>query len=167
MRSRMPPDTDAASGMWGRRGQSSVEAALLLPTLLLLLALLMQPACLLYTRAVMEGAAMEVARLQATSDGTVDVRAYALRRLRAVPEVSVFHVGGEGDWQVRAGDAGPEGLVEVEIVGHARPLPLFGGISSALGEADETGIVLRARACVRERPAWLGGGYDDWVGVWG
>ena len=43
---------------WNQRGQASVESALLLPTILLLLALLMQPACLLYTRCVMEGAAV-------------------------------------------------------------------------------------------------------------
>lgn len=79
---------------WNQRGQASVEAALLLPTILLLLALLMQPACLLYTRCVMEGAAVEVARLAATAREGLDVRPFALRRLAAVPEVSVFHVGG-------------------------------------------------------------------------
>ena len=167
MRSRMPLATDVERGALGCWGQASVEAAILLPTLLLLLAILMQPFCLLYTRSVMEGAALEFARLRATSDGSVDVRTYALRRLRAVPEVSVFHVGGEEDWQVRADEMGSEGLVEVEIVGHARPLPLLGGISSVLGEADESGIVLRARACVRTRPKWLEGGYEDWIGAWG
>ena len=36
-----------------RRGQMSVEAALLVPVLLTVVALLAQPACVLYTRAVM------------------------------------------------------------------------------------------------------------------
>lgn len=115
----------------------------------------------------MEGTAAEVARLQATSGDATDVRAFALRRLRAVPEVSIFHVGGDDDWQVEASGPDAEGLVTVAVVGHARPLPLFGGISSALGEADEAGFVLRVSVRVRVRAEWLEGNYGEWVGLWG
>ena len=69
----------------GRSGQASVEAALLVPVVLTLVALLVQPACVLYTRAVMASTAAELTRLAATSrGGEGDVRAYALRRLAAV-----------------------------------------------------------------------------------
>ena len=138
---------------WSQRGQASVEAALLLPTTLLLLALLMQPACLLYTRCVMEGAAVEVARLAATAREGFDVRPFALRRLAAVPEVST---------------EGPDerGLVKVLLSGHARPLPLLGDICGLLGESDEKGLVLEARVTASTRPDWLEGSYGDWVGMW-
>ena len=43
----------------GEEGPASVEAAVLLPVLVLVVALLVQPACLLYTRAVMSGAAAQ------------------------------------------------------------------------------------------------------------
>lgn len=155
------------TGLMGSRGQASVEAALLLPTILLLLALLMQPACLLYTRSVMEGAASETARLCATAREGLDVRPFAVRRLAAVPEVSVFHVGGQDDWEVKAEGPDERGRVTVRIAGHVRPLPLFGGICELLGESDERGIVLRACVTSSSRPDWLEGSYGSWVGIWG
>ena len=137
---------------WNQRGQASVEAALLLPTILLLLALLMQPVCLLYTRCVMEGAAVEVARLAATAREGLDVRPFALRRLAAVPEISVFHVGGQQDWEVSTEGPDERGLVKVLL--------------SGLGESDEKGLVLEARVTASTRPDWLEGSYGDWVGMW-
>ena len=75
---------------------------MLLPSVMLLLALLLQPACLLYTRMVMRSAASECARTLATaaSGDEEACKRFVLRRLKAVPEVSVFHVGGESDWDV-------------------------------------------------------------------
>lgn len=150
----------------GDRGQSSVEAALLLPTVLLLLALLVQPVCLLYTRCVMEGAAAETARLVATAREGLDVRPFVLRRLAAVPEVSVFHVGGQDDWEVETEGPDARGHVTVRLAGHARPLPLFEGICELLGESDEKGLVLRVCVTASSRPGWLEGGYGDWTCLW-
>ena len=66
-------------GIEDRSGQTSVEAALLVPVVLTLVALLVQPACVLYTRAVMASTAAELTRLAATSRGDEgDVRSYAL-----------------------------------------------------------------------------------------
>ena len=80
-----------------RSGQSTVEAALLIPVTLTVVALLVQPACVLYTRSVMSATAHELARVVSTSRGSADeVRAYALRRLAAVPEAPLFHEGGPG-----------------------------------------------------------------------
>lgn len=149
-------------------GQSSVEAALLLPVLLVLLAMLMQPACLLYTKSVMRGAAAEVARVAATWDEGDDsqLREYALRRLRAVPEVSAFHVGGESDWKVEVtGMGGPR--VQVVVEGHAKPLPVLGGLAEALETGDANGVLLRVEDSEQVRPEWVGGGYDGWIGMWG
>lgn len=138
---------------------------MLLPVLLCLMAILMQPVCLLYTKAVMRGTASEVARVLTTWEGDPEqVRAYALRRLRAVPEVSVFHVGGEGDWRIVTSGGGSEAHVLIE--GHARPLPLMGTLIGALGESDGEGVVLRVSETQRVRPGWWGGDYADWIGAW-
>ena len=50
-------------------GQSTVEAAFLLPVFLLVLGLLLQPAIILYDRCVMQSAAAEACRLVATTSG--------------------------------------------------------------------------------------------------
>lgn len=156
-------------GMRGRlaSGQSSVEAAVLLPSLMLVIALLAQPACLFYTRMVMCSAAAECARAAATAYGNDmgPCRTYALRRLKAVPEVSVFHVGGASDWQVEIAHTGSH--VHVGILGHARPLPLLGVLVSAFGAHDATGVVLEVQLDEEVRPSWLEGGYDAWQSIWG
>lgn len=149
------------------RGQATVEAAFLLPSLMLLFALLLEPACMGYTLVVMRSAASEAARAVACDyDGDFeDCRQFVLRRLAAVPEVSPFHVGGKDDWDVSIERGGHDATLVVR--GHARPLPLMGVIASAFAESDGTGVVLSARVSVRTRPAWLGGSYADWQKVWG
>ena len=65
---------------------------MLIPSVMLLIALLVQPICLLYTRAVMHGAAAETARAVATARGAGDLeecKQYARRRLAAVHRDSV------------------------------------------------------------------------------
>lgn len=67
----------------------------MLPTFLALILLALQPVCLLYTRAVMESAAAETARLMTTTTAEDDdLKEFARRRLAAVPNVSIFHAGG-------------------------------------------------------------------------
>ena len=152
----------------GESGQSTVEAALLLPTVMVVLALLLQPACLLYTRSVMGAAAVEGARVMATGvGGEQGCEAYVLRRLEAVPSLSVFHAGGSEDWEVHASHSEDGDRVSVEVVGHVKPLPLFGAVVSALGTSEEEGVVLRVRVEEDVRSSWVGGDYGDWVGIWG
>lgn len=150
----------------GEEGQASVEAAVLIPVLFLVVALLVQPACLLYTRAVMSGAAAQGARLAASNPSFDEAVAFVRRRLKAVPEVSVFHAGGEGDWSVNVEGAG-SGRSRVEVRGHARPLPLMSAISGALLGSDGAGVVLEVTVEVSSHADWVNGSYDDWVGVWG
>ena len=110
------------------QAQATVEAAALLPAFLTLLLLALQPVCLLYTRAVMESAAAETARLMVTTEGDVDesIEAFALRRLAAVPNVSLFHAGGPLSWDISCSPVGEEsGEVSVSIVGFVRPLPVL------------------------------------------
>lgn len=142
---------------------------MLLPTVLVVMALLMQPACLLYTKTLMHGAAAETARAALTARGSADLascREYALRRLAGVPEVSLFHVGGRDDWLVEV-EQGEGGMVSVRISGHVRPLPLFSAVAGALEGRDGVGVVLSVEVSERMRPSWLEGGYGDWTGIWG
>lgn len=146
----------------------SVEAAVLLPVLLTLVALLAQPVCVLYTRSVMASAAGELVRLVATTRGSQeDVRANALRRLAAVPDVSIFHEGGPEAWVVETSGPDDQGGVSVSIEGRVRPLPLLGAIVWALGERDGEGVAVRVEAVGEVRSSWVGGSYGEWVGMWG
>lgn len=151
-----------------RSGQSTVEAALLIPVTLTVVALLVQPACVLYTRSVMSATAHELARVVSTSRGSADeVRAYALRRLAAVPEVPLFHEGGPDAWEVVAEGPDDAGHVSVSVEGRVRPLPILGAIVSALGTAEGGTVVVRVEVSCDLRASWIGGSYDEWVGIWG
>lgn len=144
-----------------------MEAAVLLPTVLALLALLVQPICVLYTRSVMWGAAAETARVAACARSMDVCRSYALRRLDAVPEASVFHVGGRDDWQVGVTRSGDCRTSQVEIAGHLRPLPILGDAACALMERDGGGVVVRVSVSEQVRPSWLEGSYGSWMQMWG
>ena len=187
-RSRIPrtvasPGADTASGMGARsvrrkvaclaverRAQATVEAALLLPAFLTLLLLALQPICLLYTRAVMESAAAETARLMVTADEGDEegCRSFALRRLSAVPDVEIFHAGGPLSWEIELSyaEAGA-GRVAVSIAGAVSPLPVLGAFAGAFGSTNSQGdVVMEVEVAYEGRPAWLEGDYDAWTQVW-
>lgn len=148
-------------------GQATVEAALLVPVVLTLVAILVQPACALYTRSVMAGTAAEVARLVATARGSgEDVRDYALRRLAAVPDVPVFHEGGPEAWEVATAGPDDAGRVTVSVEGRVRPLPLLGALVAALGPSGDGCVVLRAETSLDVRSDWVRGSYEEWIGIW-
>ena len=94
-----------------RRAQATVEAAVLLPSFLILMLLALQPVCILYTRGVMESAAAETARLMITSEAEskASLKAFALRRLAAVPDVEIFHAGGPLSWDIELVGAAASG----------------------------------------------------------
>ena len=153
----------------GLDGQSTVEAAVLLPTLMLLMGILMQPAFILYTRMVMRSAAGECARIliTASKDDEDAYRRFVLRRLEAVPDAAPFHVGGRDGWEVTLGFDEDGSTVSVDIVGRLRPLPLLGVFTVPLGERDGDLLVLRTHVSERLRPAWFGGSYGSWQKMWG
>lgn len=179
LRQRLSP---ISSTEWGRsisrcfevlgecKGQVTVEAALLLPSFLFVLLLALQPVCLLYTRAVMEGAAAETARLMVTgSDGNAEAyRAFTLRRLAAVPDLALFHEGGPLSWDIElfAASSGA-GKVRVEIEGAVKPLPVLGAFAGLWGERNGRGDVLvRVEVSYEGRPSWLEGSYETWIASW-
>lgn len=164
-----PPKTCSSIERATERGQSTVEAAVLLPTVLLLMALLAQPACLLYTRMVMRSAASECARALTTARASdrAACEQLVLRRLDAVPEAAPFHVGGRDDWKVGLEYEEYAPVVTVCVSGHARALPLLGAAASLVGRRDGTEVLLEVRVSERVRPSWLGGSYESWISMWG
>lgn len=135
----------------------------MLPVLMFLFAMLLQPICAFYTLAVMNHTAAECARVTLTTGDDAVVRSYALRRLRAVPEASLFHVGGTSDWSIDVQRLDGGRTVSVSIAGHLRPLPLFGVPMQLLGRRDGQGVLIQTEVIERMRPSWLGGSYGDWV----
>lgn len=164
----MPRCLECALGaMRSSSGQMSVEAALLLPVMLVLVALLCQPACILYTRSVMASAAGDAARAALTSRSpSEDLTAYVKRRLAAVPNVSIFHEGGTEAWEVEVAGPTDAGRVTVSIEGDVRPLPLLGSLVTAFGAASDGVVTLRVEVGEDLRSSWIGGSYEDWVGIW-
>lgn len=151
------------------RAQSTVEAAFLLPTFLTLVLLALQPVCLLYTRAVMESAAAETARLMTTTTvgDDEDLKEFARRRLAAVPDVSIFHAGGPLSWDIELGRADAGGVSSVSVTGEVKPLPVIGAFVQAVGSAGQNGYVeLKVDVSYRSRPEWLEGDYDSWIAAW-
>lgn len=149
-------------------GQASVEAAILLPSLLFIIGLMAQPICIFYTRTVMNAAASEGARLVLTQSNRVnkdDIDAFILRRLRAIPPVAIFHEGGDEGWEVELGES--EKLIEITITSKIKPLPLFGIFSAALTGASGGLGTISVHVAEPLRPGWLSGGYEDWVEQWG
>lgn len=145
-----------------------MEAALLLPILMVCVALLVQPACLLYTRCVMQSAAAEGCRLLATLDARgspePSCEDYVLHRLEAVPQVGIFCMG---DWLVEFEGGPDDGRVGVEIACHARPLPLIGVVAAMLGPLDADGCVeLKVSVGRPAGPSWVEGDYGEWTSVW-
>ena len=167
---RRPGASAALSAAREERAQATVEAAVLLPVFLTLLLLAVQPVCVLYTRAVMESAAAETARLMVTAEGETDesIRAFALRRLAAVPDISIFHAGGPLAWDIemQAASSGG-GEVMVCITGAVTPLPVIGAFAHAFGAMNGQGDVeMSVRASYDGRPSWLEGDYGTWTQRW-
>ncbi len=148
--------------------QATVEAAVLVPVFLTVLLLSLQPACMLYTRTVMESAAAETARVAALWEGAPDdeaVVAFAQRRLAAVPDLAIFHEGGPLAWDIDVERT--EKTVAVSVSGALRPLPVIGAFARFGGNTDAYGnLRLSARTEIAYRPEWVEGGYDDWIALW-
>ena len=150
-------------------GQSTVEAAFLLPVALVVFGLLLQPAILLYDRCIMNNAAAEGCRLLATNtNDDATTRAYLKRRLSGIPNLPIFHSGANWEISFTGGELGQP--VNVEITNHVRPLPLFGILAGLGGHMDSNGCIEQTvTASSSLSPAWaseLGSSTADWIGKW-
>jgi len=156
------------------RGQTTVEAAYLIPVLLLLTLMLIQPMILLYNRMVMENAAAESCRLlaTATAQGTFSqekYEGYVQRRLAAIPPLDLFHVHGSGcTWVITLEGNEYSSEVSVSIENQVRPLPLIGWGASLLGMTNaDNNFVQEVTVSLPTQPNWVedSGGNDPegWV----
>ena len=157
-------------------GQATVEAAFALPIALALVILLVQPGILLYDRIVMQQAAAETCRLLATTpegDPSGVCRAFALRRLGAVPEQDCFHVHQGGcTWEVELEGGESSDVVRVHIATKAKPLPLIGvgaRLLRVVNDGEDFEVSVEASAPVQ--PAWVaeaaaGRSPSEWIGAW-
>ena len=139
-------------------GQSTVEGAFLIPVILLMMMLLIQPGILLYNRVVMQSAASEGCRLIST------------RPLGSVPQQKNFHVHeGACTWEV-CFDGGEESdIVTVTIRNQAEPLPFFDFGARSLGLVNGEGnFVQEVSVSTHSKSAWVVGNDqgldpDAWV----
>lgn len=160
---------------WDERGQGTVEAAVAIPVLFLLLLLLLQPGIVLYDRLVMANAAAEGCRLLATATGDMgdSCEAFIRHRLAAVPQHDCFHVHrGSCSWDIELlGDESSQ-EVTVRIGNELRPLPLLDAGSRLLGLANASGnLEIWESVTMRSQPNWvasseLGLAPSSWIGAW-
>lgn len=153
------------------KGQASLEAAILLPTVLTLCMLMLQPICLLYTQMVMSFAAADSLRLLAyqSSDHGIyaqdRLKEYVLHRLIAIPHVEIFHVGDDQAWEVTF-QSGQNGSASIEISHKVKPLPFYKGLANVLPEYDGTYISMSESQSIDLRQPWLLGTYANWMMMW-
>jgi hypothetical protein len=158
-------------------GQATVEAAFLIPLLLLVLLLLIQPAILLYTRLVMQSAAAETCRIVATEslmEKNADaVEGYAKRRLAAIPQQDNFHVHEPTcSWTINYTGDETTNEVSVEITNEIKPLPLFDFGLKALGVLNDAGnYSLSVTQRLTTKNTWVqenprGTNPNQWIEQW-
>lgn len=114
-------------------GQSCVEAAFLLPVLLVFLLLLLQPALMLYHALILENTCQEACRVLATCSNDQDMRAldgFITHRLQALPAcfASSDDADAQPDWSVTTQGNAASREVGVTIEGYVRALPLVGSL---------------------------------------
>lgn len=154
-----------------QRGQATVEAAFLMPVILLAMLLLAQPAIILYDRAVMEAAAAEGCRmLETLAPGDEDAaRAAVERRLDAIPDAPIFHSGG---WTIELSGGEGQEYASVRIEHALEPLPLMGAGMGLLGLTGPGGLFTHdAFRQTEVVDAWvvesrLGADAEAWIGRW-
>ena len=122
-------------------GQSTIEAAVMIPLLFLLMLLLIQPGIILYDLCVMNYAASETCRVLSTSndEGISKIcEPYAKRRLSAIPQQDNFHLHSGGcSYEIEFNGNQNSQTVNVVIKNQLKPLPIIGFISSIFGMLNE------------------------------
>lgn len=157
------------------RGQGTVEAAVVIPVLFLLMLMMLQPGIVFYDFLIMRSAAAEGARLMATSsaeDGMRSCEDFIRNRLSAVPQQDLFHVHRTGcSWQIDIqGDETTE-AVEIGITNELSPLPFLDAPLRLLGATNAAGnLELRVTHAELNQPSWVAqsgaGSPQEWVEQW-
>ncbi|MBQ3387530.1 MAG: pilus assembly protein [Eggerthellaceae bacterium] len=157
-------------------GQATVESALLLPVLLAVILVLVQPGIVLYDRIVMRDAAAQGARVLITQSGGDDgtAESFIRRRLGSVPQTDSFHIHRPGacSWEIECAGGASSGEVTVTIGNDLKPLPLIGFGAGWFGILDGEGnLHFEVSVTMPVQDGWVatsGAGADPggWIGVW-
>ena len=146
------------SSVIDEHAQATIEAAFVLPILMLLFLMLLQPGIVLYDRMVMNGAAAEGCRLMSTlsSDEKRIAEDFIRRRLSAIPQVDFFHVHQGGcSYDIRLSGSESSEQVTVRVSNRLKPLPLLDMTMSLAGMTDSNGTLgVDAEASSRTQPSW-------------
>lgn len=142
-------------------GQAAVECAFLIPIVLLLLILLIQPGIILYNHTVMKAAASEGCRLLATrNDSLTDQASYenSIRRhLGAIPQQENFHIHQSGcSWVIELEGNEQSSSVRVSIENQLKLLPFFDFAAQAVGLTNASGNFVQKVEVQRKT-------YNGWV----
>lgn len=147
--------------LFDMKGQATVEAAFLVPVLMCVLLLMLEPGIVLYDRIVMNSAVVEGARLLSTQkDGdTKLVEDYIKRRLGAIPSVDIFHVHRGGcSYEITCSGNSHTSTVSVTLKNKIKALPLldislraFGGIS------DDGQFEIEVASTLQTQNSWARG----------
>lgn len=132
------------------KAQGTVEAAVLMPVMLVLILLLVQPAIVLYDLIIMKSAAAEACRLIATTNSDVDE--FIRRRLSAIPQTEVFHMHDAGcSYEIEWSGANSS-ETSVTIKNRVKALPLIDMTANVFGSGE---FEIVASSTLRVQPRWL------------
>lgn len=159
-------------------GQATVEAAVLIPIVLLMLMFLLQPGIILYDRLVMKNAAAEGCRLLSTkiaiSSQTDLYEEYIRSRLGSIPQEDHFHIHDDGcSWEISMQGDESSAVVSVEITNKVKPLPFFDFASKGIGMVGEDGFfTIEVNEVFVPKNDWVisndaGLNPKNWVSQWG
>lgn len=170
--------SDKARLFLGSRGQATLEAAFLIPVILVCLLLVIQPGILLYDRMVMESAAAEGCRMLATRTTSqqaddVQYENFIRHRLGSIPEHESFHLHDSVcSWDIKLNGSETTSTVSVTITNKLHLLPLFDFGAQVAGLLDESGAFpLSVTVEMPTQPDWvtnqiLGMNQRGWVDQW-
>lgn len=157
-------------------GQSTVEAAFMIPVIFIMILLLIQPAIILYDLTVMNEASAETCRVLSTcgNDSKNNIcDAFVRRRLSAIPQQENFHVHSGGcSYSIDLNGDESSSFVSVKISNKVKPLPILSALVSVLGACDENGnIEIKSYSEIETRPEWVSNSLnpnnpEKWPGEW-
>lgn len=176
-RKTSPYGFGARNTLSNKRGQATVEAAIMIPLLFLLLLMLLQPSILLYNRVIMQNAAAEGVRLLSTrvDSGTYSAEkyeGYIKRRLASIPPIDIFHAHtGARTWDIVLVGNDNSSKVQVKITNKVRPLPLLDLGASLFGITDSNGYITQTvEVSAPTQPDWVwsnnSGSPAEWASRW-
>ena len=151
--------SEIVSKLKRKNAQATLEAAFMIPVLLTLFLLLVQPAIVFYDLIVMKSASSEACRLvsEPGSQSNTEIENLIRRRLSAVPQTDLFHIHGGGcTWEIKISGRGSSN-VEVSISNKLKAVPLIDVALRSFGGASKDGVIeISATSKQKVQPDWIG-----------